>query len=1083
MRVRRMLLTGVLCAVCATATVLAQRERRADASQPGPLRFHYVGPPSSGRIAAVAGVPGDMSTYYAGAASGGVWKSVDGGRTFAPVFDKEPVQAIGALAVAPSNPAIVWAGTGEAWVIRDADVMGDGVYKSVDAGGSWQHMGLTETGRIGRILINPTNPDIVWVCALGRTTGPQQERGVFKTTDGGKTWQRSLFVDPNTGCSGLSMDPRNPNVLVAGMWQVEMHPWAELGGGPGSGVYMTHDGGATWTKLVTGLPKSPLGKIDVAIAPSDPSRIYALIQTAAQGSLWRSDDGGGHWRVVSWDRTLIGRAGYYIRLAINPDNPDEVMVANSMFHRSVDGGRTFPFASYKGCGDCHDIWVDPKNPDHWVATGDSGMGITADHGRTFRYVELPIGQMYHVAVDERVPYWLYSNRQDDGTMRGPSDAPVPVPNVPSYSGFTGVSEGTGVPAGARRRGDGEDDAGRHWQSGLGGCESGFTLPADPKHPNIVWASCYGDEVTRYNTRTRVARSVSPWIHTLDSPPQDTKYRCHWTPPLAVDPFDPHTVYYGCQVIFRTSDEGQTWRVISPDLSTQDPSRLVSSGGIVGDNLGQFYGEVVYAIAPSPAQRGLIWAGTNDGKLWYTKDGGGHWTDVTKDLPGLPPWGTVRQIAPSPFDAATAYVAIDLRLMDNRNPFFYKTTDFGRTWTKISSNLPAGHPLDYAMSIAENPNRRGMLFAGTGHAFYYSMDDGGHWTRFKAGLPAVPVSWIVVQKEYHDVVISTYGRGLFILKDITRLEQADQVPSGARPFFYAPRPGFRQARRGVVHLLYRLDAADAGPVTFDILDGGGTVIRSFTVTGRPGLNQAIWNLRYDSPRQVALRTTPADNPYIWEEPRFKGKETRPILHWGIEEAVQAGPLAAPGTYTVRMRAGDVTLSRQVTVLKDPAIASSDADIELSTRAQVRVRNDMNEAVDMINRLEVLRRQVQDQRKTAAKPAARTLLAGIERKLMAVEMQLLSPEDLNSDDKYYTEAFRVYMNLIWLNGEIGTGAGDVAGNADHRPTDASLEVLAMIEKQLAAAKTAFTTVMDTDVPAFNRDARRAGLAPLGATRAAR
>ena len=1074
---RRALLAGVLSVVCAGAAVVAQRGGPPPSPQPEPLRFRYMGPPSAGRIASVAGVPGDTTTYYAGAASGGVWKSVDSGKTFAPIFDEEPVQAIGALAVAPSNPKIVWAGTGEAWAIRDSDMMGDGIYKSVDAGASWQHMGLTETGRIGRILVNPVNPDIVYVCALGRTTGPQQERGVFKTADGGKTWQRSLFADPNTGCSGISMDRRDPNTLVAGMWQVEMHTYAEISGGPGSAVYLTHDGGATWKKLENGLPKSPVGKIDVAIAPSDSNRIYALIQTANQGSLWRSDDAGGTWKVVSWDRTLIGRAGYYIRIEVNPANADEVLIANSSFHRSTDGGRTFPAQGFGGCGDCHDIWMDPKNPDHWVQTGDSGMGITTTHARSFTSVQLPIGQMYHVALDRQVPYWIYSNRQDDGTMRGPSDQPVPVPNVPSYGGITGAGEGTGVPSPQRFRFGGEEGGRDAWEAGLGGCESGFTLPADPDHPDVIWASCYGDQVTRYDARTKRARSVSPWIHTLDSAPQDSKYRCHWTPPLAVDPFDHKSVYYGCQVVFKTSDEGQTWKVISPDLSTQDPSRIVSSGGVVQDNLGQFYGEVVFAIAPSPIQQGLIWAGTNDGKLWYTKTGVGQWTDVTKNITGLPAWGTVRMIEPSHFDPGTAYVAIDFHLMDNRDPFIYKTTDFGQTWKKISDTLPSGHPLAYAMSIAENPNRRGMLFAGTGHAFYYSLNDGGHWTQFNAGLPSAPVSWIAVQRDTHDVVISTYGRGLFLLKDITRLEQQDQVPTDAAAFLYAPHAGFRQARSGSADLLYTLTPATAGRVSFDVLDQSGAVVRTFTEEGHPGLNKAVWDLRYDPPHRVALRTLPPDNPHIWEEARFEGKDTRPIVHWGIEQAMIVGPIAAPGKYTVRMRAKGQTLTRPLEVLKDPAIPSADADLAASTGAQIRVRDDMNAAADMINHLEVLRKQVEDERKTAKKPAAVKLLDDIGGKLMNAELLLVSRTDMHSDDKWYVEKYKVFMNLIWLNGEIGTGAGDVAGGADYKPTDASLEVLDGIEKDLAAAKAAFTAATETDVPAFNKQARGDGLAPLG------
>ncbi len=1053
-----------------------------------PFRFRYMGPESAGRISAVAGIPGNATTYYAGAASGGVWKSVDSGRTFEPVFDDQPSQAIGALAIAPSDADVVWAGTGEAWAIRDSDVMGDGVYKSSDAGRTWKNMGLVETGRIGRIVIHPSDPKVVYVCALGRTTGPQQERGVFKTTDGGLTWQRSLFADPNTGCSGLTMDPHDPNVLVAGMWQVEMHTWAMFSGGPGSAVYVTRDAGATWKKGENGLPRSPVGKIDVAIARADSKRVYALIQTANQGSLWRSDDGAATWRVVSWDRTLIGRAGYYIRVDVNPANADEVLVANSSFHRSLDGGLNFTINGGGGCGDCHDIWLDPENPDHWVATGDGGMGITTDHGRTFTNVVLPIGQMYHVAVDNQAPYWIYSNRQDDGTMRGPSDSPVAVPEVPSYRGITGVGSGDVDPAAARGRGGrGGGGGGRGrggasgigvtpWQPGLGGCESGFTLP-DVTDPNIVWASCYGSEVTRYDARLRRARSVSPWIHTLDSAPTDTKYRCHWTPPLAIDPFDHNSVYFGCQVIFKTANGGQTWAVVSPDLSTQDPSRIVSSGGIIGDNLGQFYGEVVFAIAPSEIQRGVIWAGTNDGKIWNTRDGGVSWNDVTKNITGLPVWGTVRKIEPSHFDPGTAYAAIDFHLVDNRDPYVYKTTDFGQTWRKISDGLPAGHPLDYAMSIAENPNRRGMLFAGTGHGFFYSLDDGARWTQFKDGLPAAPVTWIVVPKLFHDVVISTYGRGLFILHDITRLEQSDRVPTDADMFLYAPRPGFRLARSGTVDLLYSLKSAQDAPAKVEILDAGGSVIRTLQGSTQSGLNRVVWDLRYEPPHPVELRTTPPDNPHIWEEPRFKEKETRPIVHWGIEQAISAAPIAAPGRYTARLTVNGRPVTQPIDVLKDPSIPSADDDLAASTRTQIRIRDDMTRAADIVNRIEELRKQIEDQLARAKrKAAAEKALVEMDRKLLAVELRLLSRTELHSDDKWYVEAYKVYMNLVWLNGVVGTGAGDVAGGAEYRPTDASLEVLDTIEKELATAEAEFKTVMEKDVPAFNRSSAANGVTAL-------
>src|SRR5579863_10411552 len=744
----------------------------ADAESESDFKFRFVGPKVGNRIAAVAGIPGDASTYYAGAASGGVWKSVDGGNRWAPVFDKQDAAAIGALAVAPSESNTVWAGTGEAWVIRDSDVMGNGIYKSSDAGKTWTNMGLPESGRIGRIVVHPFNPDIVFACVLGRATGPQADRGVFRTTDGGQHWDRVLFAGDNVGCSGLSMDPHNPHTLFAGMWQVEMHTWGEFSGGANSGVYVSHDGGTKWVRLDEhGLPHAPLGKIDVAVAPSNSNRVFALIQTKDQGSLWRSDDGGQHWKAVNYQRALIGRAGYYIRLAVSPASDSEVLVANSSFHQSLDGGENFKEVRWGG--DTHDIWFDPSNADRFVITDDGGMNITTVHGRGFHRVTLPIGQMYHVDVDNQIPYYFYSNMQDDGNMRGPS--------VPIDSNETG------------------------WDHAMGGCESGFTLP-DLTDPNIVWATCYGNKVTRWDGRIKHAHSVSPWMMTLDSPPDQIKYRCHWTAPLAIDPFDHNTVYYGCQVIFKTSNGGQSWSVISPDLSTHDPSRIVSSGGLIGDNLGQFYGEVVFAIAPSQIQKGLIWAGTNDGQIWYTRNGGGNWTNVSKNVSGMPAWGTITSIEPSHFDPGTAYVSVDFHLVNDRDPYIYKTTNFGQTWTKISGGIPPSE-LSYVRVIAEDPNCKGLLFAGTGNALYYSLNDGADWKEFDAGLPHAAVSWEVVQKHFHDLVVSTYGRGLYILDDITPLEQmAKNASDSADVRFFTPRASYRFVRFGHAFLDFSLKSA-------------------------------------------------------------------------------------------------------------------------------------------------------------------------------------------------------------------------------------------------------------------------------------
>ncbi len=927
----------------------AQTTETARPNQDG-LRFRFLGPQVGNRVSAVAGVPGDPSIYYAGAASGGVWKSTDGGNRFQAVFDDQPAVAIGALAVAQSEPSTVWAGSGEAWAIRDSDVMGNGVYRSLDAGKTWKHMGLDQTGRIGRIVIDPKNAQNIFVCALGRATGPQQERGVFRTTDGGLHWDRVLFADENTGCSGLAMDARNPHVLFAGMWQVVMHTYGEFSGGPGSGVYVSRDGGTTWSRITGhGLPKPPVGKIDVAVAPSDSNRVFALIQTAEQGALWRSDDAGETWRTINHNRQLIGRAGYYIRLAVSPTNENEVLVANSAFHQSLDGGETF--RSVPWGGDTHDIWIDPENADRFVVTDDAGMNITTVHGRGLHRVTLPIGQMYHVATDNQIPYWIYTNMQDNGTMRGTSTparsgnqygsgASQENPDTQGAASGGGATprgpEGTGAP-GARPQKEGTSAAGSEapnanpeentsepsdatppeggrrgrgngtvggmplgpdgdgWEHNLGGCESGFTLP-DPADPDVVWASCYGNEVTRYNAKTKEARSVSPWIHTLDSPPNETKYRCHWTAPMAIDPFDHNTVYYGCQVVFKTSNAGQSWDVISPDLSTKDPTRIVPSGGIVGDNLGQFYGEVVFAIAPSAIQKGLIWAGTNDGKIWYTRDGGAHWNDVTANVGGMPAWGTVSKIQPSFFDAGTAYAAVDLHLMDDRDPYIYKTTDFGKSWSKITGGLPKG-PLAYVRSVAEDPNKKGLLFSGTGNGFYYSSDDGANWQALQAGLPHAPVTWVEVQKAFHDVVVSTYGRGIYILDDISSLEQKPEHSTDAAVTVYKPRPAYRIVPGGRAFIDFDLKAP--AHVNLTILDSQGKTVREYkNVAAHHGLNRRTWDLRYDPPKLVKLRTPAPENTFIWDEPRFRDKDARPITHWGIEQA-QSGPIVAPGRYTIRL----------------------------------------------------------------------------------------------------------------------------------------------------------------------------------------
>ena len=1093
---RRTALVTVALSALAVAGMPAQGGRGGGQGPQGPQparavggpRFEYVGPTSAGRISAAAAVAGKPGVYYAGAASGGVWKSSDGGTTWKPTFDKETSQAIGALAVSQTNPSIVWAGTGEAWAVRDMDMMGDGIYKSTDAGETWTKMGLVETGRIGTIVIHPTNENIVLVCALGRATGPQKERGVFRTEDGGKTWQQTLFVDENTGCSGLQMSQKDPSVVLAGTWEIYLQTHVLESGGMGSGIHISRDGGKTFTKITDpGMPKSPYGKTDVAIAPSDGNRMYALIQTGAdgvqtwgsskrmpsqaQGSVWRSDDGGKSWKNVSWDRRLIGRAGYYIRIRVSPDDPNHLLVANSTLWRSRDGGKLWASGG-GGCGDCHDIWWDP-NPTlagHYIVTGDGGMGIFGSPanptGNTS--VSLPIGQMYRVTVDQRYPYWVYSDRQDDGSMRLSSGRPIVPANVPSYAppppppepegGRGRGGRGGGGGGGGRGRGGAPEGPA---QENMPSCESGYTYP-EPNNHRFVWGTCYAAHVATYDELSGLRRSVSPWMHTLDSDPVGLKYRCQWSPPLAIDWFD-NSVYFGCQVIFRTRDRGQSWQVISPDLSTGDPSRIRFSGGVVGDNLGQFYGAVISAIAPSRTQKGVVWVGTSDGKVWISRDAGVKWQDLTANVK-MPKWGIVRRIDASHFDPGTAYMAVDYHLVDNRDPYLAKTTDFGQTWTRIDATLPKGHPLDYTLSIAENPHRKGMVFAGTGHAFFYSRDDGKTWTQFKDKLPAAPVNWIEVPKNAPEVAVATYGRGLWILRDIWQMEQGDLTQPASELQLFKPRPATRTAAGGTASFVFSLTSAPSSPITVEVLGPEGAVISTSQVQGRVGLNEAQWNLLYPAADRVVMRSLPPDNPHIWEEGRFQNRE-RPVVHWGLG-AVNYQPRAAPGKYTVRMTLNGKQYTQPFEVWRDVTLPSSDADLVAATAFQRRIIGLMNEVADKINKIEIMRMQVEDLRKAhGANAALDKALAGIYQKMYDTELHFLSRTEMHSDDKWYVEKYKTYFNLIWLLAEVGGGGGDVMGGAGYRPTVAATGVFEDRLKDVQQGRSAFTTLQQ-EVEAFNK-----------------
>src|SRR5215216_4894768 len=758
MRKRTLLIT--LLAICFSIVSVQAQETNKDIL--GALRYRHIGP-TGNRLTSVAGIPGQPNIYYVGAASGGIWKTTDGGVHWNPIFDGQPVSSIGALAIAPSNPNIVWAGTGEPW-IRSHISVGQGIYKSTDAGKTWTLMGLEKTGRISRVVIDPKNPDIVLVATLGHAYGPQPERGVFRTTDGGKTWERVLFTDENSGCAHLEMDPTDPKILFAGMWPIEIHTWGRESGGPGSGLFKSTDGGVTWKRLTrNGLPTRMTGKIVPAIAPSNSKRIYALIETGDgvplngketdRGKLWRSDDGGEKWRLVSYDRNLGGRTHYYFRMAVAPDNDNETYYLTAGFARSTDGGETarMMIGATSPGGDNHDIWIDPTNANRIAVANDGGVSISTTRGQTWYRIQLPIAQMYHVTVDNRVPYYVYGNEQDDPSYRGPS-----------RSGGGGVSGA--IPRSA-------------WHS-IGGGESGWATP-DPVDPNIIWSSASGSGsvggiVERFDLRNGQMRRVEVWPdQTNGSPAADLKYRFVWTFPLTISPHDHKKLYAGSQFVHQTTDDGQSWQVISPDLTTNDKSKQGFSGGLTGDNIGVEYFSVIFAIAESPREKGLIWVGTNDGLVQLTRDGGKNWSNVTKNIPNLPKWGTISNIEPSRYETGSAYLTVDFHQVNNRDPFIYKTKDYGKTWKAITNGIPRSM-LSYAHCVREDPVRRGLLYVGTENGLYVSFDDGELWQPLQSNLPRVPVYWMVVQEHSNDLVVGTYGRGFWILDDLTPVQQMNQT---------------------------------------------------------------------------------------------------------------------------------------------------------------------------------------------------------------------------------------------------------------------------------------------------------------------
>lgn len=1022
------------------------------------LRFRFIGPPGN-RVSAVVGVPGDRNVDYAGAASGGVWKSDDGGYHWRPIFDREPAQSIGAIAIAPSDPNIVWVGTGEPFIRSNVSI-GDGIYKSMDAGETWRHMGLGQTGRISRIVIDPRNPNVVFACAMGTLYGPQRQRGVFRTTDGGKTWQRVLFVNENTGCSDIAMDPKNPGILFAGTWQMIIHTWGKYSGGPGSGVYVTRDAGNTWTHIVGhGLPAQPLGKIAVAIARSDPRRVYALIETGydGRGTLWRSDDGGREWKCVNWEHVIDERPDYTTRIAVSPVNDNEIWFLSNFLSVSYDGGYTTDL--HPGAGDTHDMWIDPDNPNRMMVGYDEGVAVTTTHGREWRHVKLPNAQIYHVAVDNQVPYYVYSNEQDDQSDRGPSNSRTRT-ITPSM-----------------------------WVT-TAGCESGFSIPTPDGQ--VVYGSCYSGSFSRWEARTNQTRGINPWPdEPLNSPAGVLKYRWNWTPPVALSPWDPaNTVYVGSQYVHVTHNGGQSWKVISPDLTRNDHSHMGPSGGLAPDNLGVEYWGTLFAISLSHLERGVIWTGSNDGLVHVTRDGGAHWSNVTPKLPGYPKYCTISNIDPSPYSDAAAYISVDCHQMNNRNPYIYRTTNFGKSWTFISGDIPK-NVFSYVHVVIEDPFQRGMLYAGTENSLYVSYDYGRNWLPLQLNLPHVPVSWLTIQRHFDDLVVATKGRGIWILDDLRPLQQFTARGGDSSVHFFAPRDAYRFRKIGTDHsqggvigqnprygadFNFYLKSPPPQEVTFTVRDAKGQLVKTFRAKGEAGINRAWWNLRYNPPRQIHLLTTPADYPQIWREKRFWGKTYRVIVQARVNEA-RLGPLAVPGVYTVTLSADGKQATQKLTVLKDPHSGGSQQGIAATVALQLKIRKDVNQVAASVNQIERIRKRLEDQEaQLAGHPQMAWVVRAsrhLDQQLQGVEDQLFQKTLADDDLKTFRAPMKLYLKYLWLYGALGDGVGDTVGDPDFPPTDQEVQVYQLLHQRLEDVLTQYRQVLRKDVPAFNEELKAKGL----------
>ena len=978
------------------------------------LRWRSIGPARGGRSIAVAGSNARPLEYYFGATGGGVWKTVDGGVTWRAVADRFlESSSVGAVAIADSNPDVVYVGMGEV-ELRGNIIQGDGIYKTVDGGKTWTHAGLERARTIGRIRVHPTNPDVVYVAALGDPYGPNTERGVFKTSDGGKTWTRQLFRDAKTGAVDLAMDPKNPEVLYAGLWEVSRTPHSLSSGGPGSGLFKTTDGGAHWVELSRhpGLPKPIWGKIGITVSGADSNRLYALIE-AAEGGVFLSDDAGATWKPVNDDRRLRQRAFYYTRIYADPQAKDTVYVLNTGLYRSTDAGKTIRSIRVPH-GDNHDLWIAAADPRRMINGNDGGANVTVTAGESWTDQDYPTAQMYNVFTTAHVPYHVCGAQQDNSTVCVPS---------------TGTGE----------------------MYPVGGGESGYIAP-DPDDTDVFYAGSYGGLLTRINRRTGERRAINVWPdNPMGFSSSDITERFQWTYPIVIPPGDPNVLYVTSQHVWKSTNEGQSWLRVSPDLTRHDPSTMEASGGpITLDQTGVETYATIFTLAPSPKDTRVLWSGSDDGVVHVTRDSGANWIKATPA--DLPEFTRISLIDASPHDPAVAYLAGNRYQRADRAPYVYKTSDYGKTWIKIVNGLPGD---DFPRAIREDPVRRGLLFLGTETGIYVSFNDGADWQSLRLELPVTPVHGIVVKND--DLIIGTHGRSFYVMDNIGVLRQARRETTNEAVVLFDPADAIRSVSRGVAIDYYLKEASN--PVVVEILDSQGQMIQSFKTSPEPEkpTEGAAAAEDEDAPRTPVARVSGKKgmNRFTWDMRYPNAREFPGLIMWA---GSTRGPQAPPGQYAVRLTAGGVSRTQRFEIRRNTNAPNvTDADLLEQFTLARQINDRVSSANDAVVRIRNLKAQITERVGKTSNAAVKKSGGALADRLTDVEGEIYQYRNRSSQDPL-NFPIRLNNKLAALQGTVESG--------DYKPTAQSYAVFKELSARLDKELARLDALVKTELVAFNR-----------------